>query len=233
MRPLPWGRRVPHHIFTSPRPARVLQVSRCSGATPHWRAGPTSTQVLRHVLDPLPSSPPSSITCPRKPPHPCAFASLSPHDPEAVALPSQQSYLWSSKPSLGWVNSLVLRVTESGPLPSVFFLSDFAGLSTEWASNLFPPAYHQQRGPSAASQRLSLVPWSAWSPGLPLGTVQCQPVWFPLSFPPALVVAVAVFSSGRFGNLRAAGTSSRTRVGVTQSGLQPGAGCVGSVRSDL
>lgn len=153
MRPLPWGRRVPHHIFTSPQPARVLQVSRCSGATPHWRAGPTSTQVLRHVLDPLPSSPPSSITCPRKPPHPCAFASLSPHDPEAVALPSQQSYLWSSKRSLGWVNSLVLRVTESGPLPSVFFLSDFAGLSTEWASNLFPPAYHQQRGPGAASQR--------------------------------------------------------------------------------
>ena len=139
----------------------------------------------------------------------------------------------SSKRSPGWVNSLALQATESGPLPSVFFLSDSAGLSMGWASNLFPPASHQQRGPSAANQRLSLVPWSAWSPGLSLGTVRCHPVWFPLSFPHALVVAVAVFFGGRFGNLRAACTSSLTRVGVTQSGLQPEAGCVGSVRSDL
>ena len=77
------------------------------------------------------------------------------------------------------------------------------------------------------------MPWSAWSPGLSLGTVQCYPVWFPLSFPPALVMEVAVFFGGHFGNLRAACTSSLTQVGVIQSGLQPQAGCVGSVWSDL
>ena len=122
----------------------------------------------------------------------------SPHVTRRWWLFLLSSHLWSSKRSLGCVNSLALRATESGPLPSVFFLSDFAGLSTEWASNLFPPASHQRRGPSAGSQRLSLVPWSAWSPSLPLGTVQCQPVWFPLSFPPALVVAVAVFFQRAF-----------------------------------